>query len=162
MLYHSIAKGQVPRYLAIDDWLDTEEQKEEFFRLLDRFFDRFFPSEQNFVSAWTESQCQSSRREWREEMDSAGAMIAFHLSVPYGPGIVSEQDVYDALKHGSLAGIKSPAKDILSSLFSENSPTSILKAAYECGSSVENVQKLYEEIIGMPFPPSPEWEKMTL
>ncbi|WP_238976185.1 hypothetical protein [Leptospirillum ferriphilum] len=98
----------------------------------------------------------------RSTMDSAGTMIAFHLSVPYGPGIISEQDVYNALKHGSLAGIASPAKDILVSLFNENSPTSILKAAYECGSSFENVQKLYEEIIGMPFPPSPEWEKVTL
>ena len=95
-------------------------------------------------------------------MDSAGTMIAFHLSVPYGPEIVSEQDVYNALKQGSLSGIASPAKDILVSLFNENSPTSILKAAYEFGSSVENVQKLYEEIIGMPFPPSPEWEKVTL
>ena len=89
-------------------------------------------------------------------------MIAFHMSVPYGPGIVSEQDVYDALKQGSLAGIASPAKDILVSLFNENFPTSILKAAYECGSSIENVQKLYKEIIGMPFPRSPEWEKVTL
>lgn len=95
-------------------------------------------------------------------MDSAGAMIAFHLSVPYRQGIVSEQDVYDALKHGSLAGIASPAKDILASHFTENSPASFLKAAYECGASVENVQKLYEEIIGMPFPGSPEWEKVTL
>ena len=95
-------------------------------------------------------------------MESAGAMIAFHLSVPYGPGIVSEQDVCDALKHGSLAGITSSAKDILVSLFNENSPTSILKAVYECGASVENVQKLYEEIIGMPFPRSLELEKVTL
>jgi hypothetical protein len=95
-------------------------------------------------------------------MDSGGALIAFHLSVPYGPGIVSEQDVYEALKHGSLAGIASPTKDILVSLFNENSPTSILKAVYECGASVENVQKLYEEIIGMSLPPSPEWEKVTL
>ncbi|MEC4683336.1 MAG: hypothetical protein VST70_06640 [Nitrospirota bacterium] len=95
-------------------------------------------------------------------MDSAGAMIAFHLSAPYKPGIVSEQDVYDALKHGSLAGIASPAMDILASLFKENSPTSILKPVYECGSSVENVQKFYEEIIGMPFGRSPEWEKVTL
>ncbi|MGC8529633.1 MAG: hypothetical protein ACP5OP_05470 [Leptospirillia bacterium] len=98
----------------------------------------------------------------RSTMESAGAMIAFHLSVPYGPGIVSEQDVYDALKHGSLAGIKSPAKDVLVSLFHENSPASILKAARECEASVENVRKLYEEIIGMPFPRSPEWEKVTL
>ncbi len=95
-------------------------------------------------------------------MESAGAMIAFHLSVPYGPGIVSEQDVCDALKHGSLAGITSSAKDILVSLFNENSPTSILKATYECGASVENVQKLYEEIVGMPWHRSPEWEKITL
>ncbi len=95
-------------------------------------------------------------------LESAGAMIAFHLSVPYGPGIVSEQDVCDALKHGSLAGITSSAKDILVSLFNENSPTSILKATYECGASVENVQKLYEEIVGMPWHRSPEWEKITL
>lgn len=94
-------------------------------------------------------------------MDSAGALIAFHLSVPYGPGIVSEQDVYEVLKHGSLAGIKSPAKDVLVSLFNENSPTSILKAVYECGASVEKAQKLYGEIIAMPFPRSPDWEKVN-
>ena len=100
-----------------------------------------------------------SKTENHVTMDSAGTMIAFHLSVPYGPGIVSEQDVYHALKHGSLAGIPSPAKDVLISLFNENSPTSILKATYECGASVENVQKLYEEIVGMPWHRSPEWEK---
>ena len=94
-------------------------------------------------------------------MDSAGTMIAFHLSVPYGPGIVSEQDFYDALKHGTLVGIKSPAKDILVSLFTENSPTSILKAAYECGSSVENAEKLYGEITELPFQRSPDWEKVA-
>ena len=95
-------------------------------------------------------------------MDSAGTMIAFHLSVPYGLGTVSEQDVYEALKHGSLETIPSPAKDILVSLFNENSPASILKAAYECGASVEKVQRLYEEIVGMPWHRSPEWEKITL
>lgn len=89
-------------------------------------------------------------------------MIAFHLSVPYGLGIVSEQDVYKALKHGTLEPIPSPAKDILVSLFNENSPTSILKATYECGASDENVQKLYEEIVGMPWHRSLEWEKITL
>ncbi len=103
-----------------------------------------------------------SRKENHVTMDSAGAMIAFHLSVPYGPGIVSEQDVYHALKHGSLVGITSPAKDVLVSLFNENSPTSILKAVYECGSSVENAEKLYREITELPFHRSPEWEKVTL
>lgn len=94
-------------------------------------------------------------------MDSAGTMIAFHLSVPFRPEIVSEQDVYDALKHGSLAG--SPAKNILVSLFNGNSPASILKAAYECGSSVENAKKLYAEIVEkFSCHPSPEWEKATL
>ena len=67
MLYHSIAKGQVPQHLAISDWLDTEEHLKTFFRLLDRFFDRLSPSEQNLVSVWIGSQCQSSRREWRED-----------------------------------------------------------------------------------------------
>lgn len=95
-------------------------------------------------------------------MDSAGTMIAFHLSVPYGLGSVSERDVYEALKQGSLETIPSPAKDILVSLFNENSPTSILKATCECGASVENVRKLYEEIVGIPWHRSPEWEKMTL
>jgi len=98
----------------------------------------------------------------RSTMESSGALIAFHLSVPYAPEIVSEQDVYEALKNGSLAGIKSPAKDILVFLFHENSPTSILKAVYECGASLENVRRLYEEIRGMSIPPSPEWEKVTL
>ncbi|EQD25673.1 MAG: hypothetical protein M1537_05005 [Nitrospirae bacterium] len=94
-------------------------------------------------------------------MDSAGTMIAFHLSVPYGLDIVKEQDVYKALKQGSLEGIDSPAKDALASLFNENSPASILKAVYECGSSVELARKLYREIIEIPFPRSPEWEKVN-
>ena len=97
----------------------------------------------------------------RATMDSAGTMIAFHLSVPYGPDIVKEQDIYNALKNGSLDGIATPAKDILVSLFNENSPASILKAVYECGSSVEKAQKLYGEIIAMPFPRSPDWEKVN-
>lgn len=97
----------------------------------------------------------------RTTMDSAGTMIAFHLSVPYGPDIVKEQDVYNALKNGSLGGIATPAKDMLVSLFNENSPASILKAAYECGSSVEKAQKLYREIIAMPFPRSTDWEKVS-
>ncbi|AFS52747.1 hypothetical protein BOX30_03515 [Leptospirillum ferriphilum] len=67
MLARSVSKGQVPRHLAISDWLDTDEHLKIFFRLLDRFFDRFSPSEQNLVSVWIESQCQSSRREWRED-----------------------------------------------------------------------------------------------
>ncbi len=95
-------------------------------------------------------------------MDSAGAMIAFHLSVPYGPGIVSEKDVYEVLMQGSLGEIASPAKDVLAYLFHENSPASILEAAYECGASVEKVRKLYEEILGMSLPPSPEWEREAL
>lgn len=52
MLYDSIEKGQVPQYLAIDDWLDTEEQKKEFFRILDRFLSNFSPSEKELVSSW--------------------------------------------------------------------------------------------------------------
>ena len=56
MLYHSVSKGQVPRYLAIDDWLDTEEQKQEFFRILDRFLANLSPSEKELVSSWIKSQ----------------------------------------------------------------------------------------------------------
>ena len=52
MLYDSIEKGQVPQYLAIDDWLDTEEQKKEFFRILDRFLSNCSPSEKELVSSW--------------------------------------------------------------------------------------------------------------
>ncbi len=93
--------------------------------------------------------------------DRAGFLIAFHLSVPYGPGIVSERDVYEALGQGTLAGIPSPAKEVLLSLFTENSPASILKAVYECGSSLENAQKLYTEILKMNALPAPEWERAT-
>ena len=93
-------------------------------------------------------------------MESAGALIAFHLSVPYEPGIVKEEDVYNVLKQGSLDGIPFPAKDILASLFTENSPASILKAAHECGSSLENAQKLYKEIVEkFSYHPSSEWEQ---
>ncbi|MHB1758442.1 MAG: hypothetical protein ACYCT9_13225 [Leptospirillum sp.] len=96
-------------------------------------------------------------------MDSSGTMIAFHLSVPYRIGIVKEEDVYAALKQGSLDGIPSPAKVILASLFTENSPASILKAVHECGSSLENAQKLYKEIVEkLSYHPSPEWEQVIL
>jgi hypothetical protein len=63
MLARSVSKGQVPRHLAISDWLDTDEHLKTFFRFLNRFFDRFSPSEQNFVSVWIESQSQPPRRE---------------------------------------------------------------------------------------------------
>ena len=63
MLASSVSKGQVPRHLAISDWLDTGEHLKTFFLLLDRFFDRFSPSEQNLVSVWIESQCRPSHRE---------------------------------------------------------------------------------------------------
>ncbi len=56
MLYHSIAKGQVPRYLAISDWLDTDEHQKTFFGLLDRFFSKLSPSEKELVSSWIKSQ----------------------------------------------------------------------------------------------------------
>ena len=96
-------------------------------------------------------------------MDSAGTMIAFHLGVPYGLGIVKEEDVYHVLKQGSLDGVPSPARDVLASLFTENSPASILKAVYECGSSLENAQKLYDEIVHkLSCHPSPDWERATL
>lgn len=52
MLYHSVAKGQVPRYLAIDDWLDTEEQKRVLFCLLDHFLHRFLPDQQRLIASW--------------------------------------------------------------------------------------------------------------
>lgn len=52
MLYHSVEKGQVPRHLAIDDWLDTEEHKKVFFCLLDQFSHRFPPSEQRLIASW--------------------------------------------------------------------------------------------------------------
>jgi hypothetical protein len=55
MLYRSVSSGHIPQHLAIGDWLDTEEQKKEFFRLLDRFFDRFSPSQQTLVSVWIEN-----------------------------------------------------------------------------------------------------------
>jgi hypothetical protein len=56
MLYHSIAKGQVPRYLAISDWLDTDEHQKIFFRLLDQFLPKFSSSEKELVSSWIKSQ----------------------------------------------------------------------------------------------------------
>ncbi len=63
---------------------------------------------------------------YKSTMDTAGAMIAFHLSVPYGSDIVKEEDVYKALKQGRLDGIDSPAKHILVSL----SATKILRLPF--------------------------------
>lgn len=55
MLYHSVSKGQAPRHLAIDDWLDTEEQKKDFFRLLEQLIPKFSPSEKELGSSWIKS-----------------------------------------------------------------------------------------------------------
>ena len=67
ILARSVSKGQVPRHLAIDDWLDKDEHQKTFFHLLDCLFDRFSPSEQNLVLVWIESQSQPHRQEWRED-----------------------------------------------------------------------------------------------
>ena len=56
MLYRSVSKGQVPRHLAISDWLDTDEHKKTFFRLLDQFLPKFSSSEKDLVSSWIKSQ----------------------------------------------------------------------------------------------------------
>lgn len=95
-----------------------------------------------------------------QERDS-GEMIALHMSIPYKLGTVKKEDIYDALKQGTLSGVASPSKEILAYLFVENSPRSILKAVYECGSSIESAQKLYREIARMCQIRSLEWEKTT-
>ena len=56
MLARSVSKGQVPRHLAISDWLDSDEHQKTFFRLLDRFFPKFSSSEKELVSSWIKSQ----------------------------------------------------------------------------------------------------------
>jgi hypothetical protein len=56
MLARSVSKGQVPRHLAISDWLDTDEHLKTFFRLLDQFLPKFSPSEKELVSFWIKSQ----------------------------------------------------------------------------------------------------------
>ena len=56
MLARSVSKGQVPRHLVLSDWLDTDEHQKTFFRLLDRFFPKFSPSEKELVSTWIKSQ----------------------------------------------------------------------------------------------------------
>lgn len=56
MLARSVSEGQVPRHLAISDWLDTDEHLKTFFRLLDQFLPKFSPSEKELVSSWIKSQ----------------------------------------------------------------------------------------------------------
>lgn len=95
-------------------------------------------------------------------MESAGSMIARHLSVPYGDGTVTAQDVFEVLTHGSLSGISSPARDVLAGLFTETSPASVLRAVRECGSTLEKAQTLYAQTLELSSSPSLEWERATL
>ncbi|MHB1730418.1 MAG: hypothetical protein ACYCVG_05550 [Leptospirillum sp.] len=52
MLWRSVSSGRIPQHLAIEDWLDNEEQKSVLFSLLDRFFQQFSPVEQRLISSW--------------------------------------------------------------------------------------------------------------
>ena len=56
MLYHSVSSGNIPQYLIIGDWLDTDEHQKTLFRLLDRFFPKFSSSGKELVFSWIKLQ----------------------------------------------------------------------------------------------------------
>lgn len=56
MLYRDFSKGTVPATLPIEDWLDTEEQRQTLYRLLDQFLP-WFPSAERMVAVnWEKSR----------------------------------------------------------------------------------------------------------
>jgi len=95
----------------------------------------------------------------KKKWDTSSEMIAFHMSVPYRPDSVKEKDVKQALTEGTLQNLESPAKEILTALFIENSPSIIFKASLECGSSLQTLQLLYRELTEKHFIRSLDWEK---
>ena len=56
MLYRSVSSGNIPQYLIIGDWLDTDEHQKTLFRLLDRFFPKFSSSGKELVFSWIKLQ----------------------------------------------------------------------------------------------------------
>ncbi len=55
MVHRSISNGRIPCHIDIDGWLDSEQQKNMFFSLLDRFSGKLSPAEQRLVSSWTDT-----------------------------------------------------------------------------------------------------------
>ena len=89
---------------------------------------------------------------------SAAALIATHLTAPYGP-LVSETDVIDSLKSGCFSASSQAANDILAAIFLETSPRLILRCARETGTSLEAIQRLYRGSILLTGDTCPELEE---
>ena len=61
MIYRTISRGGIPYHLDIDGWLDSEEQKEMFFHLIDQYLPKFSPpSPQKILELRAEMMSSSS------------------------------------------------------------------------------------------------------
>ncbi len=56
ILYRHFSKGTVPANLAIEDWLNTEEQRQTLHRLLDQFLPWFPAGERMVAVHWEKSR----------------------------------------------------------------------------------------------------------
>lgn len=92
-------------------------------------------------------------------MRDSGLQIAVtHLNIPVGP-VLTAEDLAQALRSGSVAGLDKRAAAILSHLFVELDPGLIARCAYEADSDLRRANELYKESLQAHLPRVPQWEK---
>ena len=89
---------------------------------------------------------------------SAASLIATHMNAPYGR-ILSAQDVVASLQSGHLSASTGHANDLLAALFIEVEPSLILQCAAQESVSLEAVNQLYAQTLGLGGMKSPAWEE---
>jgi hypothetical protein len=99
-----------------------------------------------------------NRQNVRAMSDSGLQLAVTHLNVPVGP-VLTTEDLAQALRAGSVAGLDKRAGAILSHLFVELEPGLIARCAHEAGSDLRRANELYKESLQAHLPRVPQWEK---
>jgi hypothetical protein len=89
---------------------------------------------------------------------SALEIAVTHLNVPVGE-IVTVDQLTQALRTGTVAGLKRTPAAVLSYLFVELEPSLIARCAAEAGANLRTVNQLYEESLRGHLPRTPAWEE---
>ncbi|RDI99334.1 hypothetical protein DVT68_00255 [Dyella solisilvae] len=86
-------------------------------------------------------------------------MIVTHQNVPHGP-LLTEEALASALCAGTVnvPGIDAVAQSLIASIFIENRPELILRAAAEIHADIAIVNQLYRESVADRMHRSPAWE----
>lgn len=89
---------------------------------------------------------------------SALEIAVTHLNVPVGDILTVEQ-LAQALRTGTVAGLEPKPAALVSYLFIELEPHVIAMCAAEVGASLRTVNQLYEESLRDHIPRVPAWEQ---